>query len=208
MYCLTPGNTGYIHRYYDSSPFSPSGRYVAVTRLPFEDHQPQRGEVAEIAVIDLATGDTRTVAETRGWDVQLGAQLQWGADDRTLLFNDLESGTGCRTGCGSTCRRAGRVASAVRSTRSRRRPLGRQPLSASHGRDAAGLRRRGAEGTHPVIAARAWTTASGSLTCRVGIRGCWYHWRRSSNMRCRAPVAGRRGDFFGFHVKWNPQGRA
>ena len=90
VYCVTPGNTGYIHRYYDSSPFSPSGRYMAVTRLPFEDRRPKPGEVAEIAVIDLATGDTRTVAETRGWDVQLGAQLQWGADDRTLLFNDLE----------------------------------------------------------------------------------------------------------------------
>jgi len=36
VYCVTPGGTGYIHRYYDSSPFSPSGRYFAVTRLPFE----------------------------------------------------------------------------------------------------------------------------------------------------------------------------
>jgi hypothetical protein len=90
VYCVTPGDSGYIHRYYDSSPFSPSGRYMALTRLPFEDRRPRPGEVAEIAVIDLVTGELRTVAETRGWDVQLGAQTQWGADDRTLLFNDVE----------------------------------------------------------------------------------------------------------------------
>ena len=88
--CVTPGDTGFIHRYYDSSPFSPSGRYFAVTRLPFEDRLPRPGDVAQIVVIDLETGETRTVAETRGWDVQLGAQLQWGADDRTLLYNDVE----------------------------------------------------------------------------------------------------------------------
>ena len=86
VHCVTPGGTGYIHRYYDSSPFSPSGRYFAVTRLPFEDRLPKPGDVAEIAIVDLQTGELRTVAGTRGWDVQLGAQLQWGADDRTLLF--------------------------------------------------------------------------------------------------------------------------
>ena len=91
VHCVTPGGTGYIHRYYDSSPFSPSGRYFAVTRLPFEDRLPKPGDVAEIAIVDLQTGELRTIAETRGWDVQLGAQLQWGADDRTLLYNGLET---------------------------------------------------------------------------------------------------------------------
>jgi hypothetical protein len=108
VYCVTPGNTGYLHRYYDSPPFSPSGRFIAVTRLPFEDRRPQPGDIAEIAVVDLVTGELRTVAETRGWDVQLGAQLQWGKDDRTLLFNDVEVR-------GSTCRPASRGVLAARS---------------------------------------------------------------------------------------------
>ena len=90
VHCVTPDTPGAIHRFYDSSPFSPSGRYLAVTRLPFEDRLPRPGEAADIVVVDLETGEQRTVAETRGWDTQLGAQLQWGADDRTLLFNDVD----------------------------------------------------------------------------------------------------------------------
>jgi hypothetical protein len=91
VHCVTPQTPGAIHRFYDSSPFSPSGRYLAVTRLPFEDRLPRAGEPAEIVVVDLASGETRTVAETRGWDSQLGAQVQWGNDDRTLLFNDVDT---------------------------------------------------------------------------------------------------------------------
>ena len=91
VHCVTPDGPGAIHRFYDSSPFSPSGRYLAVTRLPFEDRLPRPGETAEILVIDLVTGEQRKVAETRGWDAQLGAQLQWGADDRNLLFNDVDT---------------------------------------------------------------------------------------------------------------------
>jgi hypothetical protein len=91
VHCVTPRTPGAIHRFYDSSPFSPSGRYLAVTRLPFEDRLPRAGEPAEIVVVDLASGETRTVAETRGWDSQLGAQVQWGNDDRTLLFNDVDT---------------------------------------------------------------------------------------------------------------------
>jgi len=91
VHCVTPATPGAIHRFYDSPPFSPSGRYLAVTRLPFEDRLPRPGETAEILVVDLATGEHRKVADTRGWDTQLGAQLQWGADDRTLLFNDVDT---------------------------------------------------------------------------------------------------------------------
>ena len=91
VHCVTPGTPGAIHRFYDSSPFSPSGRYLAVTRLPFEDRLPRPGEPAEIVVVDLTSGEARTVAETRGWDTQLGAQVQWGDDDRTLLFNDVDT---------------------------------------------------------------------------------------------------------------------
>ncbi len=90
VHCVTPGLPGAIHRFYDSSPFSPSGRYLAVTQLPFEDRLPRPAEPAGIVVVDLATGEARQVAETRGWDSQLGAQLQWGNDDRTLLFNDVD----------------------------------------------------------------------------------------------------------------------
>jgi hypothetical protein len=80
-----------IHRFFDTSPFSPSGRWLAVTRLPAEDRLPSPGEVAEVWLVDLETGTERCVAQTRGWDTQLGAQAQWGATDDDLYFNDLSA---------------------------------------------------------------------------------------------------------------------
>lgn len=88
--CVTPGLGRVFHRFFDTSPFSPSGRYLALTRLPFEDRLPQPGDVAEVVLVDLYTGEERSVAESRGWDTQLGAQCQWGATDHDLFFNDQD----------------------------------------------------------------------------------------------------------------------
>jgi hypothetical protein len=79
-------------RFYDTSPFSPSGRYLAVTRLPYDDRAPRPGDPCEIVVYDLFEGGHRVVGLSRCWDAQLGAQLQWGASDADLYFNDLEPG--------------------------------------------------------------------------------------------------------------------
>jgi hypothetical protein len=61
-----------------------------LTRLPFEDRRPNPGDVAEIVLVDLQTGESTVVAHTRGWDTQLGAQAQWGANDSQLFFNDVD----------------------------------------------------------------------------------------------------------------------
>ncbi|HUT58874.1 MAG TPA: hypothetical protein VNA25_13590, partial [Phycisphaerae bacterium] len=66
------------------------GRYLALTRFPREDRYPRPGEVAEVVLVDLETGKRRTLAETVGWDTQLGAQVQWGADDTQLFFNEID----------------------------------------------------------------------------------------------------------------------
>lgn len=91
VWCITPPPLDRcIHRFYDTSPVSPSGRYVALTRLPTEDRPPYEGEPAEIVVVDLLTGEWRVVAPTFGYDTQLGAQAQWGRSDRELYFNDMD----------------------------------------------------------------------------------------------------------------------
>jgi len=87
---LTASLPGCLHRFYDSSPISPSGRYVAVTRIPDERRLPVPGERADVVLIDLESGSARTVAQTACWDTQLGSQVQWGASDRELLFNTLD----------------------------------------------------------------------------------------------------------------------
>jgi hypothetical protein len=91
-FVVTPHRRGCFHRFFDTSPFSPSGRFVALTQAPFEDHVNAPGDQATIVVIDLETGEEREVATTRGWEFQMGANLQWGEDDETLLFNDVDTG--------------------------------------------------------------------------------------------------------------------
>ena len=66
VWCVTPDEGRAIHRFFDTSPFSPSGRYMALFRMPFEDRLPAPGDAGEILVVDLHTGEERTVATTRG----------------------------------------------------------------------------------------------------------------------------------------------
>lgn len=89
--CVSRPGVPSIHRFYDTSPVSPSGRYIAITEFDYEDRLPQPGEQAHVAVIDLTNGETVYRRSTRGWDTQLGAQVQWGASDNDLFFNDLST---------------------------------------------------------------------------------------------------------------------
>ena len=91
VWCATPRTGGCIHRFFDTSPFSPSGRYLALTRLPYEDRVPSPGDQAEVVLVDLHEGTEKVVARSSGWDTQLGAQTQWGVDDSQLFYNDLDT---------------------------------------------------------------------------------------------------------------------
>jgi len=92
VWCITPPElSGCIHRFFDTSPVSPSGRYVALTRLPDETGPPGPGEEGEVVLVDLETGEVEVVACTRGFDTQLGAQTQWGRTDEELYFNDMDT---------------------------------------------------------------------------------------------------------------------
>jgi hypothetical protein len=82
-----------IHRFFDTSAISPSGRYVGLFRLPQENRTPQPGEAGEVVVVDLHTGRERTVAQSRGWEMQMGANVQWGKTDMELFFNDVDPAT-------------------------------------------------------------------------------------------------------------------
>jgi hypothetical protein len=91
VWCVTPNRTGCIHRFFDTAPISPSGRYLAVFQLPFEDRQPQPGDAGNVYIVDLETGEDRVVAETCGWETQMGANINWGASDHELFFNDVDT---------------------------------------------------------------------------------------------------------------------
>ena len=93
VWCVTPGEGRVFHRFFDTSPISPSGRYLVAFRMPFEDRLPEPGEAGQVVVVDLRTGEERVVDTTRGWEPQLGANQQWCGDDRTLVFNDVDTET-------------------------------------------------------------------------------------------------------------------
>lgn len=93
VWCVTPESDGAIHRFFDTSPFSPTGRYLAVTRFLQEEQLPTPGEIAEIILVDLLTGEERMVAETCGWEPQMGANVNWGPNDDTLYFNNVDTTT-------------------------------------------------------------------------------------------------------------------
>jgi hypothetical protein len=150
----------------------------------------------------------RTVAETRGWDVQLGAQLQWGADDRTLLYNDLESrdwmpyGVRLDPQTGEHRRLAGTVYSVSPDGRWAASPCLRRMAATQRGYGVVVPgdhipRNRGAPDDDGI-----WLTdlESGDTRLLVSLA------RIVQEALPPIAVAGQRGDFFGFHVKWNPQG--
>jgi hypothetical protein len=89
---LMPGER-LLHRFFDTSPISPSGRYLAVFRLPYEGQTPKPGDAGEVVVIDLKSGQSRVVATSRGWETQVGANVQWGPSDAELWFNDVDPQT-------------------------------------------------------------------------------------------------------------------
>ncbi len=93
VYCATPNDGRLIHRFFDSSPLSPSGRYLALTRFPFEDRSPKPGDTAEVVLVNLESVHFTTIATTEAWGSQLGAQVQWGSSDNDLYFNQMASAT-------------------------------------------------------------------------------------------------------------------
>lgn len=93
VWCVTPEIDGAFHRFFDTSPVSPSGRFMALTQMPDEHHMPEPGSKANIILVDLKEGTNRIISETYGWDTQLGAQAQWGKDDSQLFYNDMDPGT-------------------------------------------------------------------------------------------------------------------
>ncbi|WP_183030165.1 hypothetical protein [Altericroceibacterium spongiae] len=81
-----------IHRFFDTSPVSPSGRYAALFELPHERDVPQPGEAGTVVVHDISSNKVLWRSPTIAWDTQLGAQVQWGSTDEELFFNRMNAG--------------------------------------------------------------------------------------------------------------------
>ena len=209
VWCVTPDTSRTIHRFIDTSPFSPSGRYLGLTRLPSEERLPTPGEAAQIILVDLESGESRMIAETRGWGTQLGAQVQWGRDDTELYYNDVDTETWTPFGV-----------KLDPSTGSALRLDGTVYMISPNGEFAASpcLRRTGkTQAGYGVVVPPMAVPENRGLADDDGV---WITDTRTG--RVSSFISLRRivlsatpafdvedysdGDFFGFHVKWNPRG--
>lgn len=87
---VTPDDGYYVHTFYDVCPWSPSGKKLALTRLPYQGKKPAWGDTAGVCIVDLENERIREVYRTKAWSFQVGANAQWdGVSDRYLYTNDI-----------------------------------------------------------------------------------------------------------------------
>ncbi len=92
---ITPNDGyNYFFGYYDLQPYSVDLTKHLTHRVTFNDRLPTADDVAELGYIDLATTTFHKVAETRAWNFQQGAMLQW-FDNDSIIFNDFRQGAYC-----------------------------------------------------------------------------------------------------------------
>lgn len=81
------------HRFFDTSPISPSGKYIALIEFNVgaDLKNVAAGDSAKVVVYELSTGDLIYSNKTYAWDSQLGSHIQWGADDKSLFYNQMNT---------------------------------------------------------------------------------------------------------------------
>jgi len=91
--------TGPRHHFYGyqghagNTPFNASGTHVVLLETDFQDRQARKTDVAEIVLVDLATNNKTTLAQTWAWNFQQGTMMYWNplAPDEEIIFNDRDA---------------------------------------------------------------------------------------------------------------------
>ena len=74
--------------YYDKSPWDATGRYILGLEVDFNERQQEPSDVATVGMVDLEDDCAWTpLAETRAFNWQQGAMLQWlpSASERRIV---------------------------------------------------------------------------------------------------------------------------
>ena len=83
---LTRGPLHHFFGYYDKSPWQPGGDLMLGHQIPFMDRQPTLDDLVTVGVIAPDEQRFEPLAQTRAWNWQQGAMLQW-IDGQTVAFN-------------------------------------------------------------------------------------------------------------------------
>jgi hypothetical protein len=92
---LTAGPRHHFFGYYDKSPWNASGCRLLGHEADFNDRAPAAGDRVGIGLVDPSTGPNfERVAESRAWNWQQGAMLQWHPADpeHRFVHNDRRGG--------------------------------------------------------------------------------------------------------------------
>ena len=88
----TPTRGAHFFGFHDVTPWAPANDRLAVLRVdPTLRRLPDGDDVAEVCVWRPDAGSVEAVGETRAWNFQMGARVQWLPDGR-LIWNTLEKG--------------------------------------------------------------------------------------------------------------------
>lgn len=198
-----------INRFFETSSTSPSGRFVALFRFPYEGQTPRAGDVGDVVLVDLTAGTERVVAKTRGWEMQLGAHVQWGASDSHLFFNDVDTSdwrafavelnplTGARRELGGTV---------FMATRDGRRLASYDLKSSRYAQVGYGVMvpdRLIAHLPGPRAENGVWVTDVATGRSRMVISTREIYERATPSIKIEHPEL---YEFYVFQTKWNPQG--
>lgn len=84
----------YFFGYYDKSPWDKTERYMLALRTASTTINAAPKEQADVVLIDTKKNNIIKVSETKAWNVQQGAMLQWLGPDFSseILFNDYREG--------------------------------------------------------------------------------------------------------------------
>ena len=79
--------------YYDLKAYDGSDRYHLCNIADFEDRMQGPDDVLQLGVIDLDNGNFEKIDETKSWNFQQGAMLQWSRAEKDVVFyNVYENG--------------------------------------------------------------------------------------------------------------------
>ena len=91
---ITPADEYYFFGYYDLQPFNLSGAYHLAHKSTFMNRLQKKGDVVEFGVINMDNYKYERIGETRAWNFQQGAMLQWNPKEaeREIIYNDIVDG--------------------------------------------------------------------------------------------------------------------
>ena len=84
----------YFFGYYDLQPYDKTGKLHLAHRVKFADRLPEKEDICEVGVIDIAARRFIKIGETTAWNFQQGAFLNWFGEN-SIIFNAFTDGKLC-----------------------------------------------------------------------------------------------------------------